>query len=43
MVTDELRTFVLFGRTYWWMRLPDGRLSLQRVTWTEVTDRKASE
>lgn len=35
MATDELRTFVLFGKTYWWMRLPGGRLSLQRAVWAE--------
>lgn len=35
MAMDGLRTFVLFGKTYWWMRLPDGRLSLQRAAWVE--------
>jgi hypothetical protein len=30
---EELRTFLLFGKHYWWMRLPGGRLSLQRAAW----------
>lgn len=30
---ESLRTFMLFGKHYWWDRLPDGRLSLQRAAW----------
>ncbi|MFD3740458.1 hypothetical protein [Streptomyces sp. NPDC058629] len=33
MAAETLRTVWLFGKPYWWERLPDGRLALQRATW----------
>lgn len=33
MTTDTLRTVWLFGKPYWWERMPDGRLALQKATW----------
>lgn len=32
---DSLRVVYLFGKPYWWDRLPDGRLSLQPARWIE--------
>ncbi|RPK56247.1 hypothetical protein EES43_24705 [Streptomyces sp. ADI96-02] len=33
MTTDNLRTVWLFGKQYWWERLADGRLTLQKAAW----------
>ncbi|MFH8867182.1 hypothetical protein [Streptomyces griseus] len=30
---DRLRTVWLFGKPYWWERLTDGRLTLQKAAW----------
>ncbi|MEU0354986.1 hypothetical protein [Streptomyces cyaneofuscatus] len=30
---DRLRTVWLFGKPYWWDRLADGRLTLQKEAW----------
>lgn len=35
MSRDSLRIVRLFGKAYWWDRLPDGRLHLQRARWVE--------
>ncbi|MFJ2568976.1 hypothetical protein ACIOYT_00950 [Streptomyces halstedii] len=30
---DNLRTVSLFGKPYWWERMTDGRLTLQKAAW----------
>ncbi|MGQ4338083.1 hypothetical protein ACN6LF_001879 [[Kitasatospora] papulosa] len=30
---DGLRTVWLFGKPYWWERLPGRRLTLQKAAW----------
>lgn len=30
---ENLRIVRLFGKDYWWERLPDRRLALRRATW----------
>jgi hypothetical protein len=30
---DALRTVWLFGKPYWWDRLPDGRLTFEPARW----------
>jgi hypothetical protein len=32
---DTLRVVWLFGRPYWWDRLPGGRLTLVHAAWIE--------
>ncbi len=30
---DRLRTVWLFGKPYWWERLPGGQLALRKAAW----------
>lgn len=39
---DALRVVWLFGRPYWWNRLPNGRLTLVRAVWINSPTAKES-
>ncbi|WP_329616495.1 hypothetical protein OG244_28615 [Streptomyces brevispora] len=41
MSRNNQRIAYLFGKTYWWDRDPDGRLTLQPAVWINAPARRA--